>query len=114
MIAFCHLKDSNTKVGSLQLLCGGFAGSTAALCTTPFDVVKTRVQLQALSPISKYDGVLHALKEIFRQEGFRGLYRCDIYHKHTMLLNLSYYSSLPEKILLKYANYQATCFLTGV
>jgi hypothetical protein len=34
--------------GSLQLLCGGFAGSTAALCTTPFDVVKTRVQLQVL------------------------------------------------------------------
>ena len=48
MIAFCHLKDSNTKVGSLQLLCGGFAGSTAALCTTPFDVVKTRVQLQVM------------------------------------------------------------------
>ncbi|PAN07476.1 hypothetical protein PAHAL_1G339000 [Panicum hallii] len=66
----------NAKLSSGEtLLCGGFAGSTAALCTTPFDVVKTRVQLQALSPISKYDGVLHALKEIFRQEGFHGLYR---------------------------------------
>uniref|UniRef100_A0A0A9G1A4 Uncharacterized protein n=1 Tax=Arundo donax TaxID=35708 RepID=A0A0A9G1A4_ARUDO len=43
--------------------------------TTPFDVVKTRVQLQALSPVIKYEGVLHALKEIFRQEGLRGLYR---------------------------------------
>lgn len=30
----------------LQLVCGGFAGSTAALLTTPFDVVKTRLQTQ--------------------------------------------------------------------
>uniref|UniRef100_A0A0E0K3A8 Uncharacterized protein n=1 Tax=Oryza punctata TaxID=4537 RepID=A0A0E0K3A8_ORYPU len=59
----------------IKLFCGGFAGSTAALFTTPFDVVKTRVQLQALSPISKYDGVLHALKEIFQREGLKGLYR---------------------------------------
>uniref|UniRef100_A0A0D3F8L5 Uncharacterized protein n=1 Tax=Oryza barthii TaxID=65489 RepID=A0A0D3F8L5_9ORYZ len=67
---------ANANLDSGQtLFCGGFAGSTAALCTTPFDVVKTRVQLQALSPISKYDGVLHALKEIFQHEGLQGLYR---------------------------------------
>jgi len=66
----------DAKLNSGQtLLCGGFAGSTAALCTTPFDVVKTRVQLQALNPVSKYDGVVHALKEIFRREGLCGLYR---------------------------------------
>uniref|UniRef100_A0A0E0CPH0 Uncharacterized protein n=1 Tax=Oryza meridionalis TaxID=40149 RepID=A0A0E0CPH0_9ORYZ len=67
---------ANANLDSGQtLFCGGFAGSTAALFTTPFDVVKTRVQLQALSPISKYDGVLHALKEIFQREGLQGLYR---------------------------------------
>lgn len=66
----------SAKLNSGQtLLCGGFAGSTAALCTTPFDVIKTRVQLQALSPVCKYDGVVHALKEIFRHEGLCGLYR---------------------------------------
>lgn len=37
--------------------------------------MKTRVQLQALSPVRKYEGVLHALTHIFEQEGLRGLYR---------------------------------------
>ncbi|AQK54131.1 Mitochondrial substrate carrier family protein [Zea mays] len=31
--------------------------------------------VQALSPVCKYDGVVHALKEIFRHEGLCGLYR---------------------------------------
>uniref|UniRef100_A0A0E0K3A7 Uncharacterized protein n=1 Tax=Oryza punctata TaxID=4537 RepID=A0A0E0K3A7_ORYPU len=47
--ANAHLDSGQT------LFCGGFAGSTAALFTTPFDVVKTRVQLQ--------------------REGLKGLYR---------------------------------------
>uniref|UniRef100_A0A0D9VJ76 Uncharacterized protein n=1 Tax=Leersia perrieri TaxID=77586 RepID=A0A0D9VJ76_9ORYZ len=74
----CMLKSApaNSNLDSGQtLFCGGFAGSTAALFTTPFDVVKTRVQLQALCPVSKYEGVLPALKEIFQREGFQGLYR---------------------------------------
>lgn len=33
-------------VPALQLICGGLSGSTAALFTTPFDVVKTRLQTQ--------------------------------------------------------------------
>lgn len=71
-----NASPDNAKFDSCQtLFCGGFAGSTAALFTTPFDVVKTRVQLQALSPVRKYEGVRHALTQIFQQEGLRGLYR---------------------------------------
>ncbi|XP_009387935.2 uncharacterized protein LOC103974761 isoform X2 [Musa acuminata AAA Group] len=74
------LKQLSSKpeggLSTLQtLLCGGLAGSTAALFTTPFDVVKTKLQTQAPGTLRKYNGVGHALQEIARQEGLRGLYR---------------------------------------
>nr|XP_016441606.1 PREDICTED: mitoferrin-like [Nicotiana tabacum] len=58
----------------MTLVCGGLAGSTAALFTTPFDVVKTRLQTQI--PGSRIQlGVLDTLKEIGKREGLKGLYR---------------------------------------
>ncbi|OWM85317.1 uncharacterized protein LOC116203908 [Punica granatum] len=57
------------------LVCGGLAGSTAALFTTPFDVVKTRLQTQKPGSVCQYDGVFHALREISTREGLKGLYR---------------------------------------
>lgn len=57
------------------LICGGVAGSTAALFTTPFDVVKTRLQTQIPGSTSQYSSVYHALQEIGKREGLKGLYR---------------------------------------
>ncbi|KAM0938843.1 putative mitochondrial carrier domain superfamily [Dioscorea sansibarensis] len=59
----------------LQLLCGGLAGCTSVLFTTPFDVVKTRLQTQTPGSVGQYNGVFHALQEIAKQEGLQGLYR---------------------------------------
>ncbi|EEF51193.1 uncharacterized protein LOC8287381 [Ricinus communis] len=68
--------NSTAQPITLQtLVCGGLAGSTAALFTTPFDVVKTRLQIQIPGSMSKYDSVFHALKEIGKNEGLKGLYR---------------------------------------
>ncbi|BAT73070.1 Protein MITOFERRINLIKE 1 [Vigna angularis] len=57
------------------LVCGGLAGSTAALFTTPFDVIKTRLQTQIPGSANQYDSVLHALQKISKGEGVKGLYR---------------------------------------
>ncbi|KAA8522409.1 hypothetical protein F0562_013230 [Nyssa sinensis] len=66
----------NAQPNTLQtLVCGGLAGSTAALFTTPFDVVKTRLQTQIPGSVNQYDGVFKILKEIGKREGLRGLYR---------------------------------------
>lgn len=68
--------ESNAQPNTLQtLVCGGLAGSTAALFTTPFDVVKTRLQTQIPGSASQYNSVFHALQQISKQEGFKGLYR---------------------------------------
>ncbi|KAK9103626.1 hypothetical protein Sjap_020880 [Stephania japonica] len=73
--------ELNSPPNTFQmLLCGGLAGSTAALFTTPFDVVKTRLQTQIHlqqipGSLIKYEGVLDALQEIFKHEGLKGLYR---------------------------------------
>ncbi|TQD74806.1 hypothetical protein C1H46_039643 [Malus baccata] len=69
-------KEAGVQPTTLQtLVCGGIAGSTAALFTTPFDVVKTRLQTQIPGSMSQYNGVIHALQEIGKNEGLQGLYR---------------------------------------
>ncbi|XP_058200808.1 uncharacterized protein LOC131315646 isoform X1 [Rhododendron vialii] len=68
--------DPNAQPNTLQtLVCGGLAGSTAALFTTPFDVVKTRLQTQIPGSIHHYNGVFNTLIDIGKHEGFKGLYR---------------------------------------
>ncbi|XP_054824530.1 uncharacterized protein LOC129322303 isoform X2 [Prosopis cineraria] len=57
------------------LLCGGLAGSAAAFVTTPFDVIKTRLQTQIPGSVNQYHSVFHALCKIGKNEGVRGLYR---------------------------------------
>ncbi|KAK7358617.1 hypothetical protein VNO77_00552 [Canavalia gladiata] len=67
---------SNIQPNTFQtLVCGGLAGSTAALFTTPFDVIKTRLQTQIPGSANQYDSVLHALYRISKSEGLKGLYR---------------------------------------
>ncbi|XVE64838.1 hypothetical protein DITRI_Ditri07aG0134100 [Diplodiscus trichospermus] len=68
--------QSSAQPNTLQtLVCGALAGSTAALFTTPFDVVKTRLQTQIPGSLSQYSSVYHALQDIRTHEGLKGLYR---------------------------------------
>ncbi|XP_009795670.1 uncharacterized protein LOC107795550 isoform X1 [Nicotiana tabacum] len=73
-LRFSSVQLRNQNDTLMTLVCGGLAGSTAALFTTPFDVVKTRLQTQI--PGSRIQlGVLDTLKEIGTREGLKGLYR---------------------------------------
>lgn len=69
------MKSNAQQTTSQTLVCGGVAGSTAALFTTPFDVVKTRLQTQIPGSLSPYKSVIQALYEIGKKEGLKGLYR---------------------------------------
>lgn len=67
-----QLRNQNDTL--MTLACGGLAGSTAALFTTPFDVVKTRLQTQIPGCTTQF-GVFGTLQEIGKREGLKGLYR---------------------------------------
>jgi len=79
---YSHLKkdlfgESPTKkLGILQLLtAGAIAGMPAAYLTTPCDVIKTRLQVEARKGDTAYTGLRHAAQTIFKEEGFRAFFK---------------------------------------
>jgi solute carrier family 25 (mitochondrial aspartate/glutamate transporter), member 12/13 len=77
-----HLKrdyfgESQTKkLGILQLLtAGAIAGMPAAYLTTPFDVIKTRLQVEARKGESSYVSLRHCAKTVWKEEGFKAFFK---------------------------------------
>jgi solute carrier family 25 aspartate/glutamate transporter 12/13 len=60
----------------LQLLTSGaIAGMPAAYLTTPFDVIKTRLQVEARKGDQTYTSLRHAARVIYQQEGFKAFFK---------------------------------------
>jgi solute carrier family 25 (mitochondrial aspartate/glutamate transporter), member 12/13 len=79
---YSHLKkdffgeSSTKKLGILQLLtAGAIAGMPAAYLTTPCDVIKTRLQVEARKGEATYTGLRHAAKTIWKEEGFTAFFK---------------------------------------
>ncbi|KAK1020252.1 mitochondrial aspartate-glutamate transporter agc1, partial [Friedmanniomyces endolithicus] len=79
---YAHLKrdffgESPTKkLGVLQLLtAGAIAGMPAAYLTTPADVIKTRLQVEARKGESTYNGIRDAARQIYCEEGFKAFFK---------------------------------------
>lgn len=72
-------KDEKTQSLGVNMLCGASSGMLGAAAGSPFFLVKTR--LQSFSPFlpvgtqHNYRNAVDGLRQIYRKEGVRGLYR---------------------------------------
>lgn len=80
--AYAHLKkdffgESPTKkLGVVQLLtAGAIAGMPAAYLTTPADVIKTRLQVEARKGDATYANIRDCARKVFRDEGFKAFFK---------------------------------------
>lgn len=58
-----------------MLTAGAIAGMPAAYLTTPCDVIKTRLQVEARKGEVSYTGLRHAAATIYRDEGFKAFFK---------------------------------------
>lgn len=79
---YAHLKSDffgetpNKPLGVVQLLtAGAIAGMPAAYLTTPCDVIKTRLQVEARKGEAQYTSLRHCAKTILRDEGFKAFFK---------------------------------------
>jgi solute carrier family 25 aspartate/glutamate transporter 12/13 len=80
--AYAHLKSDVFKEGPNKklnmgelLLSGAIAGMPAAYLTTPCDVIKTRLQVEARGGQTTYGGIMDAGKKILAEEGARAFFK---------------------------------------
>jgi solute carrier family 25 aspartate/glutamate transporter 12/13 len=79
---YAHLKSdffsetATNKLGVLQLLtAGAIAGMPAAYLTTPCDVIKTRLQVEARKGETKYTGLRHCATTVWKEEGLKAFFK---------------------------------------
>lgn len=69
-------KDDHGHTGALEMLAAGsLAGVLAASSTTPADVIKTRLQVEARAGQTTYNGIRDAAVKIYRAEGMAAFWK---------------------------------------
>lgn len=74
-----HEGDGKVMQAWQSMISGFLAGTVGPICTGPFDVVKTRLMAQTrhegVGGELKYNGMVHAIRTIYAEEGIRALWR---------------------------------------
>ena len=67
--------DGSKETLVLNVCAGIIAGAASSAICNPTDVLKVRLQAQTQSSVKPNQGMLLAFSDIYRLEGFKGLYR---------------------------------------
>ncbi|CAL1378700.1 unnamed protein product [Linum trigynum] len=71
-----HEGDGKVLQPWQSMISGFLAGTAGPICTGPFDVVKTRLMAQSREAgHAKYNGMVHAIKTIYAEEGLLALWK---------------------------------------
>ena len=73
---YWDLKDNR---GINPFVAGTLAGVPAAVLSTPFDVVKTRIQTVDNKNAGKYKTFFQSLKTVYKEEGFNALWKGSVW-----------------------------------
>jgi len=81
--AYAHLKSDlfgdgvdGKEIGVLQLMvAGAIAGIPAAYLTTPADVIKTRLQVEARKGDATYTGLVDCFRKVLKSEGPKAFFK---------------------------------------
>ncbi|KAM7329772.1 hypothetical protein ACRRTK_011385 [Alexandromys fortis] len=69
-----YTPEGQNPSSTTVLVAGGFAGIASWITATPFDVIKSRMQMDGLKG-RKYRGMLHCMASSFQQEGIRVFFK---------------------------------------
>ncbi|KAF7412643.1 hypothetical protein HZH66_001539 [Vespula vulgaris] len=67
-----HMSDKDRL--SYHFLAGAIAGIAQSPISSPIELAKTRMQLQSSTNKTKYSGPVKCLKDIYKKEGYRGVF----------------------------------------
>jgi len=68
-------KDPSKETLAMNVCAGIIAGAVSSALCNPTDVLKVRLQAQTAGSVNINQGMLLAFSDIYRLEGFKGLYR---------------------------------------
>lgn len=74
-VDFGALRQDDWRIFAVSFLSGSLSGLVAAFVTNPFDVGKTRLQIQADQAVKKQQSLFEFLHSIYKTEGVLALYR---------------------------------------
>ncbi|EIN08785.1 mitochondrial carrier [Punctularia strigosozonata HHB-11173 SS5] len=69
------LSQSGAARALRDITYGSVAGMVSKVFEHPFDLTKVRLQAQVLDPTARFNGPIDCLRQTWRKEGIRGLYR---------------------------------------